>query len=147
MNIEDITLDDLIQLVEDKEITAFNLGCYLSDNPALSLKICVDLCGRLGVPVNDNNLLALQQYFMIAFQAVIKNISFKDAVLNYEYPDNLPNLSVDITENVQITPEGVYYAKYDETAPLPLSLVQNGDTFRMSPRLVVINERQVIKMD
>lgn len=84
---------------------------------------------------------------MIALQAVIKGVSFKEAVLNYDYPEPLPNLSKDITEDVQVTPEGVYYLKYDETAPLYYSLEQNGDTFRMNTKLVVINEKQVIKMD
>lgn len=139
--------DIVLSGIKDGEIDTFSAAMHASSSQECADSFAQYVASKMGIEDTKIHRTTIVQYAPVFLQAMLKDRSFKDALLNYEYPNGLPNLTKDRTDDFDIRDDGLWHKTYLELVELPLSIKHQNDTFRLSTQFIVINEKQILKMD
>ena len=135
-------------LLEGK-VQAYELGMWVSQKWQAQDDAMLDLLQTISWDRNIRCELSLvAQWSTLFIQAWMKDQTLKQTLTSYEYPQGMPNLTKDATDQWTVEGNKLNHKQYiGESEELGWDAVESGDTFLFSTRYVLLPDQTILRFD
>ncbi|EGR0993175.1 hypothetical protein EGX54_25510 [Vibrio parahaemolyticus] len=134
--------------LQEGKIQEYELSMWVSQKWKTQDDAMLDLLQTISWDRGIRCELALvAQWSTLFIQAWVKDQTLKQTLTSYEYPDGVPNLTKNQTDEWTVTGNKLKHNSYGDVVELPWDAVENGEEFLFSTRYVLLPNQTILKFD